>query len=170
MSELRVGATRELLAFSTTPVAPSRPRRRNKEPESWEARTVHELSVLAGDAWERAERVAEATVRFVPRLPHELLVVDEEVTAFSLPDPVAGGSRLTTIVVAHPALAQTCKLAFEAVWEQAFELDQARDRVRALGRGTEGTNPDSTRGEDDEQPRSRAIPGSMGSARVGRPS
>jgi hypothetical protein len=125
LAELRAGATRELLAFARTAESAFRARRHTEN--RCQARSVCELSLLAS---KRAERPLETQTRFVPELPHELLLVDEAVAVFSLPDPVAGGSQLTTIVVAHPALARTCKFAFEAVWERALAPEQAREVLR----------------------------------------
>jgi hypothetical protein len=47
------------------------------------------------------------------------------------------GRSVTTIVIRHPALASTCKLAFEAVWERGLELEQARKLItsRRVGSG-----------------------------------
>jgi hypothetical protein len=47
---------------------------------------------------------------------------------FGMEDPVAGGSELTMVVVEHPSLAATLKVAFETVWSQGLPFDEAYKR------------------------------------------
>ena len=48
---------------------------------------------------------------------------------FGMEDPVAGGSDLTIVVVEHPSLAASLKIAFEAFWEQGMTIDELEARL-----------------------------------------
>ena len=64
-------------------------------------------------------------VRLVQTVPMKMTVVDGVAAAFNMPDPVGGRRSVTTLVVRHPALAGTLRLAFEAVWSQGRSLSEA---------------------------------------------
>ena len=65
--------------------------------------------------------------RFVPELPLKLVIIDETIVMFGMQDPVEGSSDLTIVVVEHPSLAQTLKLAFKATWATGLTFEQAND-------------------------------------------
>lgn len=64
-------------------------------------------------------------VRIADRLPLKLAVIDGTSVAFSLPDPVGGRDRETTLIVHHRMLAATMLVAFESVWASATPLEEA---------------------------------------------
>ncbi|GAA1148899.1 TrmB family transcriptional regulator [Ornithinicoccus hortensis] len=64
-------------------------------------------------------------VRIAAELPLKVAVIDGATVAFSLPDPVGGRDRETTLIVHHRMLAATMLLAFESVWSQATALPEA---------------------------------------------
>jgi sugar-specific transcriptional regulator TrmB len=64
-------------------------------------------------------------IRIVDRLPLKLTIIDSTAVAFNMPDPVEGHDLITTLVVHHPMLAETLKLAFETVWAAGLPLDSA---------------------------------------------
>jgi hypothetical protein len=68
-------------------------------------------------------------------VPLKLVIIDEATVLFGMQDPMAGSEDLTIMVVEHPALAQTLKLAFNRVWDRGLEFDAAMDLRRGvLGR------------------------------------
>ena len=102
------------------------------------ARSVYELDVL-DDAVIAAgiKRFIDAgeEARFVDHVPLKLVIIDEATVMFGMQDPVAGAEDLTIMVVEHPALAQTLKLAFNRVWDRGLEFDAAMAKRRgALSR------------------------------------
>jgi hypothetical protein len=62
------------------------------------------------------------------------VIIDESIVMFGMDDPVAGSDAVTIVVVEHPALALTLKLAFDATWERGLTYDEAR-RVAAVPEG-----------------------------------
>lgn len=65
-------------------------------------------------------------IRLVDKLPLKLTIVDSRAVAFNMPDPVEGHDLITTLVVHHPMLAATLKLAFDSVWATGMTLEAAR--------------------------------------------
>ena len=61
-------------------------------------------------------------------MPLKLVIVDEAIVMCGCENPMAGAEDLTIMVVEHPALAQTLKLAFNRVWDRGLELDAAMER------------------------------------------
>lgn len=132
-AELQAGVKREILVFTKPPYAT--PPQENLEgievTRTHVARSVYELSIFAdADATLGVRRFIEAgeDARFVDEVPLKLVIIDESIVMFGMQDPVAGTSELTIMVVEHPALARTLKMAFEAVWSQGLTFDQAYDR------------------------------------------
>lgn len=83
------------------------------------ARSVYERTVYDDVAVAAAVRTFVAAgeqARVVDELPLKLVLVDERVALFTMPDPVAGTNDLTIMVVEHPAFVSLLKLAFEHVW------------------------------------------------------
>jgi len=129
--ELQAGIKREILVFTKPPFA--RPPQENVEgmevARTHTARTVYEISVLDDPAVaEGVRRFMDAgtEARFVERLPLKLVIIDESIVMFGMDDPVANSDAVTIVVVEHPALAVTLKLAFEATWSRGLTFEQAR--------------------------------------------
>lgn len=138
--ELQGSVKREILVFTKPPYAT--PPQENVEgievARSHVARSVYELDVLDDDAMARGiKRFIDAgeEARFVEHVPLKLVIIDEATVMFGMQDPMAGAEDLTIMVVEHPALAHTLKLAFNRVWDRGLEFDAALERRRgALGR------------------------------------
>jgi hypothetical protein len=72
----------------------------------------------------RALVAAGEEIRFVAELPHELVIVDESIVMFGMRDPVAGAAEQTMVIVEHPALAATLRIAFFSVWDGGMTFEQ----------------------------------------------
>ena len=136
-AELQANIEREILVFTKPPYAT--PPQEN--PEGIEVtrthlvRSVYEFSAFDDpDFVEGVRRFVEAgeEARFVAELPLKLVIIDETVVMFGMEDPVAGSPDLTIMVVEHPSLARTLKIAFTGVWEQGLTFEQARERLMPL--------------------------------------
>jgi len=132
-AELQAAVRREILVFTKPPYAT--PPQENIEgievTRTHEAKAVYELSILEDPATrEGVRRFIEAgeQARFVPEVPLKLVIIDEAIVMFGMQDPVGGREELTIMVVEHHALAQTLKLAFDAVWSAGLTFEQAYDR------------------------------------------
>jgi sugar-specific transcriptional regulator TrmB len=138
--ELQGSVKKEILVFTKPPYAT--PPQENVEgievARSHIARSVYEIEVLADDAIARGiKRFIDAgeEARFVDHVPLKLVIIDEATVMFGMQDPMAGAEDLTIMVVEHPALAQTLKLAFNRVWDRGLEFDAAMElRKGALSR------------------------------------
>ena len=131
-AELQAGVKREILVFTKPPYAT--PPQENVEgievTRTHEAKAVYELSILDDPATrEGVRRFIDAgeNARFVPEVPLKLVIIDEAIVMFGMQDPVGGQEELTIMVVEHHALAQTLKLAFDAVWSGGLTFEQAYD-------------------------------------------
>jgi HTH-type transcriptional regulator, sugar sensing transcriptional regulator len=131
-AELQAGVKREILVFTKPPYAT--PPQENVEgievTRSHVARSVYEFSVFDDpETTEGVRRFIEAgeEARFVEQVPLKLVIIDEAIVMFGMQDPVGGGSDLTIMVVEHPALASTLKLAFGSVWDDGLTFDEAFD-------------------------------------------
>jgi sugar-specific transcriptional regulator TrmB len=138
-AELQANVQREILVFTKPPFA--RPPQENVEgievSRTHRARSVYEFSALEEpnvDAAIRRFMDAGTEARFVERLPLKLVIIDEAIVMFGMDDPVASSDAVTIVVVEHPALAQTLKLAFESTWEHGLTYEHAR-RVAAMPEG-----------------------------------
>jgi sugar-specific transcriptional regulator TrmB len=131
-AELQAAVKREILVFTKPPYAT--PPQENLEgievTRSHVARSVYEYSVFDDpDTTEGVRRFIEAgeEARFVEQVPLKLVIIDEAIVMFGMQDPVGGGAELTIMVVEHPALASTLKLAFGSVWDAGLTFDEAFD-------------------------------------------
>jgi sugar-specific transcriptional regulator TrmB len=129
-AELQAGVKREILVFTKPPYAT--PPQENREGmavlRSRVARSIYELSILDDpDASAGVKQFIDAgeEARFVDEIPLKLVIIDETTVMFGMQDPMAGSEELTIMVVEHPALAKTLKLAFDRVWQQGLTWDQA---------------------------------------------
>jgi len=129
--ELQAQVRREILVFTKPPYA--RPPEENVEgievSRTHRARSVYEVSALDDDNTATAiQRFMDAgtEARFVERLPLKLVIIDEAIVMFGMDDPVASSDAVTIVVVEHPALAQTLKLAFDATWDRGLTYDEAQ--------------------------------------------
>jgi len=138
--ELQASVKKEILVFTKPPYAT--PPQENVEgievARSHVARSVYEFDVLDDDATARGiKRFIDAgeEARFVDHVPLKLVIIDEATVMFGMQDPMAGAEDLTIMVVEHPSLAQTLKLAFNRVWDRGLEFEAAVERRRgALSR------------------------------------
>jgi sugar-specific transcriptional regulator TrmB len=133
--ELMASVKKEILVFTKPPYAT--PPQENVEgievARTHAARSVYELDVLDNEAMARGiKRFIDAgeEARFVEHVPLKLVIIDEATVLFGMQDPMAGAEDLTIMVVEHPALAQTLKLAFNRVWDRGLEFDEAMERHR----------------------------------------
>ena len=133
-SELQESISDEILVFTKPPYA-TPPQEEEKGLEvsmTFKARSVYEFSIF--DDPETIEGVrgfiqAGEEARFVPELPLKLVIVDQRYVMFGMEDPVAGGSDLTMVVVEHPSLAATLKIAFNAEWARGLTFEEAHDQL-----------------------------------------
>jgi hypothetical protein len=137
-TELQAAVKNEILVFTRPPYAT--PPQENVEgievARTHVARSIYESSVLDDPAVAAGiRRFIEAgeEARFVDELPLKLVIIDEAIVMFGMQDPVAGTEDLTIMVVEHPALARTLKLAFNRVWDNGLEYDAAAER--RVGKG-----------------------------------
>jgi HTH-type transcriptional regulator, sugar sensing transcriptional regulator len=131
-AQLQSQVKHEILVFSKPPYAklPHENVEGLKVSREHTARGVYEFSAFDDPAFIRGvETFIEAgeEARFVPELPLKLVIMDETIVMFGMQDPVAGSSDLTIVVVEHPSLARTLKLAFEATWATGLTFQQAYD-------------------------------------------
>jgi hypothetical protein len=133
-AELQASVKDEILVFTKPPYAT--PPQENVEglevTQSHRARSVYELSAFDDPAFVRGVKAFVAAgeeARFVPQLPLKLVIIDETIVMFGMEDPVAGSSDLTIVVVEHPSLAKTLKLAFDATWVKGLTFEEAEARL-----------------------------------------
>lgn len=129
-AELQAAVRKEILVFTKPPYAT--PPQENVEgievARTHVARSIYEHSVLDDPAMAAGIRRfidAGEEARFVDHVPLKLVIIDEAIVMFGMQDPVAGTQDLTIMVVEHPALAHTLKLAFNSVWERGLDYDAA---------------------------------------------
>jgi HTH-type transcriptional regulator, sugar sensing transcriptional regulator len=132
-AELQAAVKREILVFTKPPYAT--PPQENVEgievTRTHVARSIYEASILDDPQTAAGVRrfiEAGEEARFVEAVPLKLVIIDEATVMFGMQDPVAGTEELTIMVVEHPALAETLKIAFNGVWEAGLTYDQAYDR------------------------------------------
>jgi len=140
---------REILVFTKPPyVTPPQENEKGLEvSRSHVARSVYEFSIFDDpDTIEGVKRFIEAgeEARFVPELPLKLVIIDEAIVMFGMQDPVAGTTDQTIVVVEHPALALTLKMAFAAVWDRGLTFEQAQVLVAPVRRRARLTTAGST--------------------------
>jgi sugar-specific transcriptional regulator TrmB len=131
-AELQAAVKREILVFTKPPYAT--PPQENVEgievARTHVAKGIYELSILDDPAAVAGvKRFIEAgeEARFVEEIPLKLVIIDETTVMFGMQDPMAGTEELTIMVVEHPALARTLKMAFGRLWDRGLTLEQASD-------------------------------------------
>jgi sugar-specific transcriptional regulator TrmB len=131
--ELQEEIKDEILVFTKPPYAtpPQEEKKGVEVARTHKACSVYEFSIF--DDPETIEGVrgfieAGEEARFVEELPLKLVIIDEKIVMFGMQDPVAEGSELTMVVVEHPSLAQTLKIAFSTVWNVGLTFEQAYDQ------------------------------------------
>ena len=69
--------------------------------------------------------------RVVDELPVKMAIFDEKVVVYFLEDPLLQKISLTSMIIQHRSLARVLKVAFEAIWATAHEVDDylARGQV-----------------------------------------
>lgn len=131
-AQLQANVKREILVFTKPPYAKSPQENVEGLEVSREhlARSMYEFSAFDDPEFIRGVRQfieAGEEARFVPDLPLKLVIIDQTIVMFGMQDPVEGSADLTIVVVEHPSLARTLKLAFEATWVTGLSFDQATD-------------------------------------------
>ena len=131
-AELQAAVKHEILVFTKPPYAT--PPQENVEgievARTHVAKGIYELSILddpAAVAGVRRFIEAGEEARFVAEIPLKLVIIDETTVMFGMQDPMAGSEELTIMVVEHPALARTLKMAFGRLWDRGLTLEQASD-------------------------------------------
>ncbi len=132
--ELQESIDHEILVFTKPPYAtpPQEEEKGLEVSQTHTARSVYEFSIFDDPATIEGVRgfiEAGEEARFVPELPLKLVIIDERYVMFGMEDPVAGGSELTMVVVEHPSLAGTLKIAFDTVWDRGLNFDEAHERL-----------------------------------------
>jgi len=129
-AELQAAVKREILVFTKPPY--TTPPQENVEgievARTHVARGIYEFSILDDpSAAAGVLRFIEAgeEARFVEQVPLKLVIIDETTVMFGMQDPVAGTEELTIMVVEHPALAKTLKMAFGSMWDRGLTYEQA---------------------------------------------
>lgn len=85
-------------------------------------RTIYEASARDdGELYDLITQLHELgqDLRFAPSLPIKMNLYDGRIALLSLQDPITGRPSITTLCLTHPSLAQTLKVAFEAMWSTA---------------------------------------------------
>jgi hypothetical protein len=130
-AELQAQVKREILVFTKPPFA--RPPQDNVEgievSRAHRAASVYEFSAIEDPGMKATIRrfiEAGTEARFVERLPLKLVIIDESIVMFGMDDPVASSDAVTIVVVEHPALALTLKLAFESTWDRGLTYEEAQ--------------------------------------------
>jgi sugar-specific transcriptional regulator TrmB len=137
--ELQEDIQHEILVFTKPPYAtpPQEEEKGLEVSRTFKARSVYEFSIFDDpDTIDGVRQFIDAgeDARFVPELPLKLVIIDERYVMFGMEDPVLGGSDLTMVVVEHPSLAATLKIAFDAEWARGLSFDEARERLVAVAK------------------------------------
>lgn len=128
IEELWDKASDEILSFVRPPYIAPPAAADVSLPAAPRQRAIYETSLLEIPALVdvvRASSEQGEEVRLTDRLPLKLTIVDSRAVAFNMPDPVEGHDLVTTLVVHHPMLAETLKIAFDTVWATGRTLDEA---------------------------------------------
>jgi HTH-type transcriptional regulator, sugar sensing transcriptional regulator len=128
IAELWDKADAEILSFVCPPYIAPPTAAEVSLPKAPVQRAMYELSLLDNpgllDVITAYARQGEE-IRLVTKLPLKLTIVDSRAVAFNMPDPVEGHDLITTLVVHHPMLAETLRLAFDTMWATGNTLDGA---------------------------------------------
>jgi sugar-specific transcriptional regulator TrmB len=127
VSALINGAEHEYLAFVRPPFI-TQPTSDDNHEKAQVIRAIHDRSSLSYP--QIAEHVKQAAaagqaIRIVDRLPLKGVIVDRRVAALHLPDPVAGETQYTTVIIEHPDMAELLACAFEALWKTGVAPNEA---------------------------------------------
>ena len=129
-NELQRSVEREMLVFSKPPATVSiednvvglELARRGVLRSMYEFSILEDQTQLDGV---RAFLDAGEQARFVAQLPLKLGIIDERTVLFAMPDPIAGGTEITTLVIENPHLASTLKIAFQSLWATGSTFTKA---------------------------------------------
>ena len=128
IAELWDKASDEILSFVCPPYIAPPTAAEVSLPAAPTQRALYETSLLEIPSLVEVVKASAAQgeeIRLVPKLPLKLTIVDSRAVAFNMPDPVEGHDLITTLVVHHPMLAATLKLAFDTMWATGETLDSA---------------------------------------------
>jgi len=142
-AQLEAGAEHSILVFTKPPYA--------VEPgenlaglqllaRGVEARSVYERSVHDDPAVADAVRAfiaAGEQARIVDQLPLKLVLIDERIALFTMEDPVAGSTDLTTMIVEHPGVRLPAEARVRAHLDarRPIRMTQTNRDPRAIRRG-----------------------------------
>ena len=68
--------------------------------------------------------------RIIDELPVKMAIFDERSVVYFLEDPLLRKVSLTSMIIQHRSLARLLKIAFEAVWARAMEVDEYLEREK----------------------------------------
>jgi len=137
--QLHAEAKVEILVFTKPPF--TGPRERLKEQIDQQAeilktrvriRSIYEIASDEDEKkWQfemikRSVRAGEEA-RVLKKLPMKMAIFDSRIVICALEDPVSKKPSLTTQIVEHRALAESLKILFETLWEQAKDYDISKD-------------------------------------------
>jgi sugar-specific transcriptional regulator TrmB len=137
--QLHAEAKEEILAFTKPPF--TGPRQRLKEQIDQQAETlktglqIRSIYEMANDEDERRwqfemiDRCARGgeEARVLKKLPMKMAIFDSRIVMYALVDPVSKQTSLTSQIVEHPALAESLKILFRTLWEQAEDYHILKD-------------------------------------------
>ena len=124
-------AKQEILAFSKPPY--SGPRDKLEEQMEQQVEPLHRGTRIRGiyeipkdkaeiEWWVKSIERAVAhgeEARAIKDLPMKMAIFDERIVMLTLEDPISKQPSLTTQIVEHRALAQSLKILFDTLWQQA---------------------------------------------------
>jgi DNA-binding MarR family transcriptional regulator len=137
--QLHAGAKEEILVLTKPPF--TGPRQRLKEQIDQQAevskaglriRSIYEMATDEDEKkwqFEMIERCARGgeEARVLQKLPMKMAIFDSRIVIYVLEDPVSKQPSLTTQIVEHRALAESLKILFETLWEQAEDYHILKD-------------------------------------------
>ncbi|MFC5911008.1 TrmB family transcriptional regulator [Streptacidiphilus monticola] len=133
-ARIQTEAERELLSFSKPPyITPTENTAGLAAAARLRAASLTMRSLYTKDLLDDPElldialRFVEAgeEIRIAEALPLKMIVADGSTVMCDMPDPVARAEATTALVIRHPSLAETLRLAFQALWDEAPTLEQA---------------------------------------------
>ena len=68
-------------------------------------------------------------VKVIDHLPTKMSIFDEEISLYTLHDPLTHKISLTTSIVRHKSLAQLLKISFNAIWDKAKDPSVLKDMI-----------------------------------------
>jgi sugar-specific transcriptional regulator TrmB len=129
--QLHAEAKEEILVFTKPPFTGPRQRLKEQIDQQAEAlktgvqiRSIYEMATDEDEKkwqFEMIERCARGgeEARVLKKLPMKMAIFDSRIVMYALVDPVSKETSLTSQIVEHPALAESLKILFQTLWQQA---------------------------------------------------